>query len=521
VAVALAVLVAVFAVVVFSRTTWLTLSTSGLTDRQVVFRGELPGLVLAVETAGRAQGDVVVTLNGETVELVPDDRGRLLAPLSSAIDGDNVVVVEASASLPLVDSKRSELTFTVDASGPVMSVPAAVRGPGPASTAVLRGLVDGAVTVSVNGIPAELEPGAFTAEIPYGATEAKVVATDDEGRVTTAIVRLDANAAELDPPRQAVHIDVEDWANPVLREQLRTWAAEHRINAVQLDIKQEQGVVPYESQVPLATAIGAVKPFYDARAAIDELHGLGLRVIGRLVCFLDPKLGAWALDNGKPEYLVQGASGLPLESQYGDAAFTNVANADVRQYQYDLAAEAVALGFDEILYDYVRRPEGDFDAMQFPGLDTSASVAIARFVRDSAALLEPNEVELGVSVFGISATRPRQSAQDVRLLAPLVDYVSPMLYPSHWGPGEYGIADPLLEPGEIVRRSLVDFQAAVAGSGASLVPWLQDFNSRDLIYDTEEVSAQIVAATESGSSGFLLWNPASQYDAAAIPPLAP
>ena len=74
-----------------------------------------------------------------------------------------------------------------------------------------------------------------------------------------------------------------------------------------------------------------------------------------------------------------------------------------------------------------------------------------------------------------------------------VDYVAPMLYPSHWGPGEYDVSDPNGSPYEIVRRSTADFVRQVRGTGARVMPWLQDFSlGRD--YGPEEVRAQIRGA---------------------------
>jgi hypothetical protein len=207
-----------------------------------------------------------------------------------------------------------------------------------------------------------------------------------------------------------------------------------------------------------------------------------------------------------------------LATDYGDAAFTNVANAEVRQYLIDLSVEAAQLGFDEILYDYVRRPEGDSAQMTFPGLDGTPTVAVARFVADSDDQLEGTGALLGVSVFGIAASRPEQIAQDIRLLAPHVDYVAPMVYPSHWGPGEYNVADPLRQPGDIVAASLADFHNVVAGSGAAVVPWLQDFSAGGVTYGPVEVRAQIDAARSVGSPGFLLWNSGSTYTVEALAP---
>ena len=69
-----------------------------------------------------------------------------------------------------------------------------------------------------------------------------------------------------------------------------------------------------------------------------------------------------------------------------------------------------------------------------------------------------------------------------------------MVYPSHWGPGEYNVADPNLQPADIVRASVSDFARVVAGSGAAVVPWLQDFSAGGVQYGPAEVRAQIDAA---------------------------
>ena len=96
-----------------------------------------------------------------------------------------------------------------------------------------------------------------------------------------------------------------------------------------------------------------------------------------------------------------------------------------------------------------------------------------------------------------------------------VDYVAPMLYPSHWATGEYGLAHPNAQPYEIIRASLADFRVALEGSGARLVPWLQDF-SLGVPYGADEVEAQIDAARDAGVREFLLWDPEVTYTHAAL-----
>ena len=91
------------------------------------------------------------------------------------------------------------------------------------------------------------------------------------------------------------------WADPAVREPILELASSGLINAVQLDIKDESGEVGYASTVPLADD----RPERPRRtttpvAALDELHGLGVRVIGRIVCFLDPVVATWAWENDRP-----------------------------------------------------------------------------------------------------------------------------------------------------------------------------------------------------------------------------
>ena len=101
-----------------------------------------------------------------------------------------------------------------------------------------------------------------------------------------------------------------------------------------------------------------------------------------------------------------------------------------------------------------------------------------------------------------------------------VDYIAPLIYPSHWNSGEYDVPDPNRQPYLIVKRSLADFKAAVTGTGARLVPWLQDF-SLGVTYGPAEVRAQIDAARSDGVHEFLLWDAAVTYTAAGLGTDAP
>ena len=236
-------------------------------------------------------------------------------------------------------------------------------------------------------------------------------------------------------------------------------------------------------------------------------------MIGRLVAFRDPVLAEWAWTHGRRDLVIQTPDGGAYSGGYG--GFTSYVDPTVRAYNVDLAVAAAKLGIDDVLYDYVRRPDGPLDSMVVPGLDEDPEQAVTDFLAQARRRLAPYETFLGASVFGIAATRPEEIAQDVPAIAREVDYVAPMLYPSHWGPQEYGVANPESEPYAIVRRSLVDFRRIVRGTGARVVPWLQDF-SLGVEYGEPEVRAQIDAASGADIDEFLLWDPRVTYTGAAL-----
>jgi hypothetical protein len=105
-------------------------------------------------------------------------------------------------------------------------------------------------------------------------------------------------------------------------------------------------------------------------------------------------------------------------------------------------------------------------------------------------------------------------------MARQLDYVAPLVYPSHWGAGEYNVADPNAQPFQIVQRSLLDFQRDVAGTPARLVPWLQDF-SLGVTYGSYQIRAEIAGARRDGIDEFLLWDPSVTYTSSALDADAP
>ncbi|WP_024874573.1 putative glycoside hydrolase [Saccharomonospora piscinae] len=488
-------------------------------DRADVAVLGLPG----AEVSPTALRDVVIAsprgydglsaaLNGEPLPLRRD--GDLVRPdIGELPEGGHTLVVTPPPGL-FGEGEPARVLFRVDATPPELDVypPEPVKR---GTAGEIRGTAHGAVTVSAGEEQVRPnEDGEFALPIRAGLRSVTVTARDAAGN--TAIQEVPV--ALRHPGMRAVHLTASAWASPTLREPVLDLVREGRIDTIQLDIKDESGQIGYASQVPMAQRIGANTGLYDARAALELLHSEGIHVVGRIVAFRDPVHGRAAWEAGEHDQVVQTSGGSAWSGGYGDYSFTNFADPEVREYNIALAEEAAELGFDDILWDYIRRPDGDVSQMVFPGLDTSPEESIATFLAESRAAIHRHGAFQGASVFGIAASRPTQIAQDIPAMSEHVDYVAPMVYPSHWGPGEYGVEDPESQPYDITARSLAEFQDLARQNGHSkVIPWLQAFSLR-VPYGPDEVRAQIEAAEDLGIDSFLLWNAGCRYDPRALAP---
>jgi hypothetical protein len=282
------------------------------------------------------------------------------------------------------------------------------------------------------------------------------------------------------------------------------------LNTIELDVKDEGGEVGFVTDaVPLAKRVGAMRPLYHPRALVSLAHRNGVYMIGRVVCFQDPKLA-----QGRPDLAVQHADGSVWTTSAG-LGWVNPYDQRVWDYCVSVADAAAKAGFDEIMFDYVRFPsDGNVASAVYPGkTSVPRGRVIADFVAYAKRRLEPRGVRVATALFGLSATRDLHIGQVPRWIARSVDSVSPMSYPALYGDGELGLAHPSAQPGETVFRTLTDFRRQVKGSGAQLVPWVQDWN-----YQPGEVLAQIAAARLQGAKGFILWNATGVYTKAALAP---
>jgi hypothetical protein len=465
-------------------------------------------------TVDGGRGAPVLTVNDTSIGAPTRDGSAYLWHLPNLADGTYRVKVRTGRFL--VGTSSRTMNFTVDSTLPVITVPAIAPTAAVDQPFTLDGSVNEKSVVAADGAAVETSHNAFHLKFPFPpAAPITVKAVDPAGNTSTTTVIVPVAR----PMTRGVHVTAVAWTNPELHGAVQAMIDSKLINTVELDLKDENGEVGYDSKVPVANDVGAVKNRYELSKAVADLHAQGVRVVGRIVAFRDPILTKAMWERGQKDWVVQDSNGNFLGAYGG---FANFANPDVQKYNLDIAEEAAKAGVDEILWDYVRRPEGPIDSMVFPGIasaDENVTSSIVDFLTKGQAMLRPLHTLQGASVFGIAATRPSQVGQDVGAIAVHTDYVAPMLYPSHWNDGEYGVADPTRHPYDIVKASLADFQTAVAPTGRPLVPWLEDFSDKGVTYGDQQVQDQIRASQELGVSDWLLWNADTVYTQTALTPI--
>ncbi len=308
-------------------------------------------------------------------------------------------------------------------------------------------------------------------------------------------------------------------ASRVLREAVLEIVDHTEINALVIDVKGDRGFVAFPSTTSLAIVIGAERSptIASLRELTDSLHAKGIYCIARIVVFKDDVLA-----RARPDLAVKTQSGyLWLDREH--LAWTDPFLREVWEYNVSLAVEAARGGFDEIQFDYVRFP--DAPGLLFShGSDAEHRVAsISGFLELAQQRLAPYNVFLAADIFGYVCWNLDDTGigQTLAGMLPHVDYLSPMLYPSGFQFGIPGYRDPVAHPSEVVLQSLRRALERTRASPARFRPWLQAFH--DYAFDRRafegpEIRAQISAAEQGGSNGWMLWNPRNVYSSAGLEP---
>jgi hypothetical protein len=450
----------------------------------------------------------------EAVVQIVDDTG---APIAGAevLVGEEVVGVTDSSGAVNVSWTGGSPNFDVAAAGfrPTWFLPRS-----PATTVELEPFVLSGIVVDPDDRPVAgvmVRSGSALAE--SGAGGRFTVRGGQPGRVVAWMPAWEEGAWDWDGSPgaieielrpfvvKAMHIGGEVAGDPVRWAELLATHRRSELNAIMLDLKDEAGLVFYETEVELARQTGAIFPEYDLIDLARAVHAEDLYLIGRIVAFQDPVTAT-----GRPDLAVtvNGA----VYSKRGQS-FLDPTDQEARRYALDLAVEACRSGVDEIQFDYIRFPDGFPVEAVFDGpSDQEGRIETIRsFLAEARSLLRPLGCAVAADVFGFttSAADDGGIGQKWDVVAAELDVISPMLYPSHYGAGWYSFDDPAAYPAEVVERALEDGLARLESSTV-VRPWLQDF-----AYDATQVRGQIDVAERFGL-GWMLWNAASNVTEEAL-----
>jgi len=353
-----------------------------------------------------------------------------------------------------------------------------------------------------------------SASVVAGASVTTKAATVESAAVAPVAVAAPA-VTHIPTPAVVTGIYISSWSAGTASSMahIYTLIDGGKINAVVIDIKDATGRISYEPLDPSLIATGAgTKRIANLAALIQTLHAKHIYVIGRISVFQDeyyPTIYPQdALQNSKTGGLWKDPNGL---------TYLQPNNTQVWHYTESIAEDAYAQGFDEINLDYVRFPsDGDLSDINETGFTQNKEDTIASFFVDiDNTLRQKDHIPVSADLFGLtmSANDDMGIGQKLELIAPHVDYICPMVYPSHFADGTYGFANPAANPYDIIHKSLSDGMAKLTAAGiptSKLRPWLQDFNL-GAIYTPAMVEAQITATNDLGLHSWLMWDASNKY----------
>jgi hypothetical protein len=351
-------------------------------------------------------------------------------------------------------------------------------------------------------------------------------------------------------PVKAIYMTQCVVGTPSLRDNLVTLIEETELNSVVIDIKDYSGGIAFPTTNPkLAPYVSGKCGAWDMKAFIEILHEKDIYVIGRITVFQDPIYA-----NRYPEQSVQSKSrpGEPWKDHKG-LSFVAVNVRPFWEYIVELSKESYALGFDELNYDYIRWPsDGPMDDVVYPSNDTAGE--LEKFFQYLHEKVGFTGVIMSADLFGMVTTNidDLNIGQVLERALPYFNYVSPMVYPSHYPKGFRGYTNVNEHPYDIVnysmrnavRRVLATTTPVVAFAHTPIIhvvtvpatattatttrqeatglyekpsypasvlrPWLQSFDY-PVTYTPDMVKAQIEANKDAGLDSWMFWDPANKY----------
>lgn len=301
---------------------------------------------------------------------------------------------------------------------------------------------------------------------------------------------------------------------------------ETELNTIVLDIKDDSGYITFNMDYDVARSIGATtNSIPDIKALVQKLKAHNIYLIARVVSLKDPVLA-----EKMPELALKNKDGTIFRDKSG-LAWVNPYSEQVWEYLTEVCKGCVEAGFDEVNLDYIRfATDSGMKNVDFgPQAETTTRIeAITNGIRGICEVIKPMGAFVSCDVYGAiisSSVDAKIVGQSYFNMAKYLDYICPMVYPSHYGDGYYNLDYPDTHPYELVYNALMDSNKVLymldpAENKADVRPWLQDFTAswvtHHIEYGKDEVRGQINAVYDAGYTQWLLWNASINYTESAL-----
>ena len=287
------------------------------------------------------------------------------------------------------------------------------------------------------------------------------------------------------------------------RENIEEILMSTNVNTLVIDVKTDNGHILFDTDVEEVSYLNNERVKFSKNDIQDLREIKDLYLIARLVVFQDPLFAKFFPD----EAVFDSRLNKPY-SQNGQF-FLDPSSEKVQNYIVNIAVEACRLGFDEIQYDYIRYPDSNNKFMRFDTKNDFENRVnnINSFLSKSRQMLHNEGCLLSADTFGYILTNKQDGGigQNLESIVENVDFISPMVYPSHYTNGSFGYQNPNKHPYEVITAALTD--ALDRGIDKDKIrPFLQGF-----WHSNEDIRNNIKAASDL-KMDWLIWNILSVYE---------
>mgnify|MGYP002587135147 FL=1 len=236
------------------------------------------------------------------------------------------------------------------------------------------------------------------------------------------------------------------------------------LNALVIDVKNDDGYLTCELDVPMVEQIGSEKHYIkDLPALVQTCKEKNIYLIARVVAFKDPILA-----EKMPEWSLHNSDGSIFRDKSG-LAWVNPYRKEVWEYLASVGEAAIKAGFDEVQYDYVRfSTDSRMKQVDF-GDSTKGRTkteAISGFTLYASERIHAAGGWISADVYGVvidSEEDQQIVGQNYVEMSRSLDAISPMIYPSHYGPYNYQIPVPDAQPYDTVLAAMQASKMVLAG----------------------------------------------------------